>query len=261
MSIFILKKWKLQLDLPGSLLRALVLASFYVSPDLHATVVIIEDNRSVNWGWYDWNSDNPDGGVRGGGTDIPSAGTSQWISAPSPYSGTLQDSTISTNSMAGTGTAFIFEIPEGRVGFDTYNDSTFDVTFFVDTLTDIELIGSLWMSSDGYYPRMSADVTLYAGNQILDSTILFQRGDTFIGGDVTVITEPIDFLYQDSLATGTYRLVIDAGSTRNNGIGDTHWDFVANYSPTIVPLPASIWFFGSTLLGLACFTRKNKAHK
>ena len=83
----------------------------------------------------------------------------------------------------------------------------------------------------------------------LGSSIMHFNGDTAIQGE--------NFSYNGYLAAGEYSFFIEAFSGINS-VNSTSSSFDYDLQLTAVPIPGAIWLFGSGLLGLIGFTRRNK---
>lgn len=144
-----------------------------------------------------------------------------------------QDSTIGSFYMHGDGSGDAYS------DYDWYeNQSIFDVTFSVNSTSNLLLDGSL--STYGLWGGGAEPyVSLYEDGQ---------RIYHFSGWNEYQSFEHIQFL-----STGKeYRLLLH---TNVWPVTDAQWDFEAAVV-TAVPVPAAAWLFGSAIIGLAGIKRK-----
>lgn len=148
----------------------------------------------------------------------------------------------------------------------TFRQSVFNIGFQVTENTTLVLTGDAWvqgLSENGSNGRTFIDIVgsdnstvhklLWASiNE--SSTAYFEYMNTnyidgySTGGNNISFSETID------LSPGNYNFIVDSNTGRFIGNGSTGVDFNVSF----VPLPQSVWLFGSGLLGLVGFMRKNR---
>ena len=150
-----------------------------------------------------------------------------------------QNSSMDSLSMTGEGRNMVTEVGAWPNLIDT--SSTFSVTFTVDELTDFSLSGffdTFWISADQPY------VNLYENGIDLFSLSAWDHPDA-------AWEQIVNFNYTGQFNVGdTYQLLLVTDGTPTTS--GNNWGF----NVSTVPLPASVWLFGSGLLGIIGFARR-----
>ncbi len=98
-----------------------------------------------------------------------------------------------------------------------------------------------------------------SGSTLTSSYFLRDQSDTFISSGTANISpgiSPVSFFSSAlPLASDSYRM---GHSMSYSGSGGS-WDYVFTFEVTPVPLPATLWLFGSGLLGLIGISRRKQA--
>ena len=155
---------------------------------------------------------------------------------------------------SGTGSSFINR-PRSN------SESQFSVTFEITTATFFELDGTLEFNGERFDGGVTSSLR---NNSSFSSTFNLSFGDSNADGDflqnisLSGMLDPGTYIFstlaransdpfslgQTALNTASYDVSLTLGS----------WDSLT--PPASVPVPAAIWLFGSSLLGLQIFNRK-----
>ena len=157
---------------------------------------------------------------------------------------------MACSSIASAATVIWEPTSSGTVTVNTFNLSGWDLGLFDDSdaFTDAnalilgvsdEISFSAAGSGDWYAIRSTGDTKLLSGSKqfalaITDGTDWFEAVNAI----------------QQAAGTSNYEVFF------SNGISDV---FTFDATPTVIPVPAAVWLFGSGLIGLAGIARRKKA--
>jgi len=212
---------------------ALCLLLVLGSGQSYAAVTYLSDNRQVVIG----------------GDDPYSAGNNGVFTPATPFADFAhanQSSSLTSTGFTASGSGYAYSDYTY-----SFTESLFDVSFNLSTESTIDLTGNLYGMDEGFGSG-DASIALYSGTSISVGSLLFSSSVSAVSYGI----EEIFPAFSDILAAGDYRIVAIANP--NFQIANSSFSLQADFTPTVVPVPAAVWLFGSGLFALAGLAKRKK---
>jgi hypothetical protein len=200
----------------------------------YAAVTYLNDNRQVN--------------ISG---DDPNLAVYNGVFTPATpfadFAHSNQTSSLTSTGFTASGSGYAYSDY-----YYSYTESLFDVSFNLSTESSIDLTGYLY-GMDENFGSGDASISLYSGTSTSAGSLLFSSSVSAVSNGI----EEIFPAFNDILAAGDYRIVAIANPYFQ--IANSSFSLQADFTPTVVPVPAAVWLFGSGLFALAGLAKRKKS--